>query len=115
MIREAVERPSARGNDMIELDIGVPDGRGGEQMQKDLTNTPLGALRLRHACEAVGTLDRYNSGEISASDFPGQYGARQDRRREEAAAMRRATSSKITPCRKLALSVSVRWHDEHHQ
>ena len=36
-----------------------------------LTNTPLGALRLRHACEAVGTLDRYNAGEISASDFVG--------------------------------------------
>ena len=72
MIREAVERPSARGNDMIEVVVAVPDGRGGERLFKDyLTSTPLGALRLRHACEAVGALDRYTSGEISASDFPG--------------------------------------------
>ena len=72
MIREAVERPSARGNDMIGLVIAVPDGRGGERLFKDyLTSTPLGALRLRHASEAVGALDRYNAGEISASDFPG--------------------------------------------
>lgn len=72
VIREAAERPSARGNDMIELTVAVPDGRGGERLFKDyLTSTPLGALRLRHACEAVGALDRYTSGEISASDFPG--------------------------------------------
>jgi hypothetical protein len=72
VIREAVERPSARGNDMIELTVAVPDGRGGERLFKDyLTSTPLGALRQRHACEAVGALDRYTSGEISASDFPG--------------------------------------------
>lgn len=73
MIREAVERPSARGNDMIELVIAVPDGRGGERLFKDyLTSTPLGALRLRHASEAAGALDRYGAGEISASDFPGR-------------------------------------------
>jgi hypothetical protein len=36
-----------------------------------LSNTPLGALRLRRACEAVGALNRYNSGEISPSDFVG--------------------------------------------
>jgi hypothetical protein len=73
MIREAVERPSARGNDMIEVVIAVPDGRGGERLFKDyLTGAPLGALRLRHACEAVGALDRYTAeGEISASDFVG--------------------------------------------
>jgi hypothetical protein len=72
VIREAVERPSARGNDMIELTVAVPDGRGGERLLKDyLTNTSLGALRLRHACEAVGALDRYDAGAISASDFPG--------------------------------------------
>ena len=71
MIREAVERPSARGNEMIEVGIAVP-ARGGERLFKDyLTNTPLGALRLRNACEAVGALDRYNSGQISASDFVG--------------------------------------------
>ena len=39
---------------MIEVVVTVPDGRGGERLFKDyLTSTPLGALRLRHACEAV--------------------------------------------------------------
>lgn len=73
MIREAVERPSARGNEMIELTIAVPDGRGGERLFKDwLTNTPISALRLRHACDSIAKLDRYNSGEeIPASDFVG--------------------------------------------
>jgi hypothetical protein len=67
-----VERPSARGNNMLDLTIAVPDGKGSERLFKDyLTNAPFGALRLRHACEAVGALDRYQSGEISASDFPG--------------------------------------------
>ena len=72
VIREAVEDPPRAATTMIELGIAVPDGRGGERLFKDyLTNTPLGALRLRHACEAVGALDRYNAGEISASDFVG--------------------------------------------
>lgn len=72
-ISEAVERPSARGNMMIELSIVVRDGHGGERILKDyLTNTPLGALRLHSACEAVGALDRYNAGKISPDDFIGK-------------------------------------------
>ena len=73
VIREAEERTSTRsGNEMIELVVAVPDGRGGERMLKDyLTSTSLGELRLRRASEAVGALMRYNSQEISASDFPG--------------------------------------------
>jgi hypothetical protein len=73
VIREAVERSSARGNEMIEIDIAVPDGRGGERLLKDyLTGTSsLGALRLRHACESIHKLDRYDAGEVSASDFVG--------------------------------------------
>jgi hypothetical protein len=35
------------------------------------TDTALGAAKLRHACEAVGALDRYESGEITQDDFPG--------------------------------------------
>ena len=71
VIREAVEDSSARGNTMIVLGLVLPM-HGGERIYKDhLTNTPRGALRLRSACEAVGALDRYNAGEISASDFVG--------------------------------------------
>jgi len=73
VIREAEERTSARsGNEMIELAVAVPDGRGGERVLKDyLTSTSLGERRLRRASEAVLALDRYSAGEISASDFPG--------------------------------------------
>jgi hypothetical protein len=71
-IRDAVERPSARGNEMTELTIAVPDGRGGERLFKDyLTNAPLAALRVRHISEAVGALEHYNSGEIEPQYFVG--------------------------------------------
>ena len=31
----------------------------------------MGALKLRHAAEAVGALAKYEAGEIGAADFPG--------------------------------------------
>jgi hypothetical protein len=72
-IYEAVEDTSARGNTMIVLGIDVPNGHGGKRFLKDhLTNTPRGALRLRSACEAVGALDSYNSGEILPESFVGK-------------------------------------------
>jgi hypothetical protein len=71
-ITEAIEKPSKAGNDMIELTVVVQDGAGEERTLRDwLTATPLGALKLRHAAEAIGALDRYDAGEISQEDFPG--------------------------------------------
>ena len=71
-ITEAVEKPSKRGNDMIELVVIVPDADGQERTLRDwLTDTTMGALKLRHAAEAVGALSRYEAGEIDQSDFPG--------------------------------------------
>jgi hypothetical protein len=70
--REAVEKESKRGNDMIVVGVVVYDGEGGEREFRDyLTNTSLGAAKLRHACEAVGALANYEAGEISAADFTG--------------------------------------------
>jgi hypothetical protein len=72
LIREAVEKQSKRGNDMIEAGVVVYDGEGGEREFRDfLTNTGLGAAKLRHACEAVGALAKYEAGEISAADITG--------------------------------------------
>jgi hypothetical protein len=72
LIREAVETESKRGNEMIDVSVVVYDGDGGEREFRDfLTNTTLGALKLRHACEAVGALSKYESGDISAADFAG--------------------------------------------
>jgi len=72
-IREAGGRPSKAGNDMVELVIEVPDADGNAREFRDyLTNSDFCAVRLRHACEAVGALARYDAGEIAAADFPGQ-------------------------------------------
>lgn len=72
MFREAVEKESKRGNEMIAVVVTVYDGDGGEREFRDfLTNTALGAAKLRHACEAVGALAKYEAGEVQQDDFPG--------------------------------------------
>jgi hypothetical protein len=71
-IIEAAEKPSKAGNDMIELAVAVPDGDGGERTLRDwLTGANMGALKLRHAAEAVGALAQYDAGELGQADFPG--------------------------------------------
>jgi hypothetical protein len=71
-ILEACEKPSRQGRDMIELLVGVIDADGIERQLRDwLTDSTLGAAKLRHACEAVGALVRYEAGEIGQADFPG--------------------------------------------
>jgi hypothetical protein len=72
-IIEAIEKQSKRGNDMIEIACLVPDGNGGERTLRDwLTDSALGAAKLRHAAEAVGALSNYEAGEIGQADFPGR-------------------------------------------
>jgi hypothetical protein len=71
-ITEAVEKPSKAGNDMIELIVVVPDADGNERTLRDwLTDSALGALKLRHAAEAIDALSKYEAGEIGQADFPG--------------------------------------------
>ena len=71
-IREASEHRSQRGNHTIELFIAIAAPDGAERLFKDwLTSAPLGALKLRHAVEAVGALAQYDAGEISANSFVG--------------------------------------------
>ena len=71
-IREAIERPSRRGNELIEIAVLIPDDAGDERTFHDyLMDSTLGAAKLRHACEAVGALAKYEAGEVTAADFPG--------------------------------------------
>jgi hypothetical protein len=71
-ITEAVEKVSKRGNPMIEITLLIPEADGNERTVRDwFTDSPLAALKLRRAAEAVGALAKYDAGEISASDFPG--------------------------------------------
>jgi hypothetical protein len=72
LIVEAAEKPSRRGNDMIELLLRVTGKDGGErELRAWLVANDRGALLMRHAAEAVGALSKYEAGEISAEDFPG--------------------------------------------
>jgi hypothetical protein len=71
-IVEAVEKASKAGNDMIELLVAVRGADGGERELRDwLVGNDRGALKLRHAAEAVGALAKYEAGEIGQDDFPG--------------------------------------------
>jgi hypothetical protein len=71
-ITEAVEKPSRKGNEMIELVAELVDGDGkGRTFLDWLTNNALGAQKLRHAVVAVGALAKYEAGQIHQSDFPG--------------------------------------------
>ena len=72
-IVDATEKLSKqRGTEMIELTVIVLDANGNERTLRDwLTNTNLGALKLRHAAEAVDAMAKYQAGEIGQADFPG--------------------------------------------
>lgn len=69
-LSEAIEKLSKAKNPTIEVTAIVADAEGFERTLRDwLTDTPLGAAKLRHACEAVGALALYESGEIGSADF----------------------------------------------
>ena len=73
-ILEATETTSKSGNDMIELQVSVRGRDGSERELPDwLVSNDRGALKLRHAAEAVGALAKYEAGEIEQSDFVGQH------------------------------------------
>jgi hypothetical protein len=71
-VTEAVEGISPRNNPTMRLTVTVCDDEGVERILHDvLSDTPLGAAKLRHACEAVGALAGFEAGGISQDDFPG--------------------------------------------
>src|SRR5271155_3593041 len=71
-ITEAIEKPAKSGRDMIEVTALVLDADGNERTARDwLTESTLGAVKLRPAAEAVGALAQYEAGKIGQADFPG--------------------------------------------
>ena len=71
-ISEASEQQSRRGNDMMKITVVVDDGAGEHRTFTDyLTDTPLGGVKLRHACAARGVLAKFESGLIDQADLPG--------------------------------------------
>ena len=73
-IVDAFDKASkSSGKPMIELKIRVSDGNGSPRTITDylLAETPE---KLRHASDACGVLDKYNTGSVSGSDFRGKRG-----------------------------------------
>ena len=71
-IKDAVDKVAKSGRDMIEQTVVVGAGDGNERELRDwLTDSDMGAAKLRNCCKAVGALNRYEAGEISQDDFPG--------------------------------------------
>ena len=73
IITEASEGVSPRGNETLRLLAEVTDAKGAVYRLQDwLSATPRGALRLRHAAAAVGALDDFEAGHLSAQQFVGR-------------------------------------------
>jgi hypothetical protein len=69
---EATETESKRGNPMIAVVLTVFNGAEERTFKDWFTASERHAARVRHACEAVGELAKYEAGAIAAEDFPGQ-------------------------------------------
>jgi hypothetical protein len=70
---EGCDKVSQAGNPMIELKVKVSDAHGASRVVTDylLEKWPM---KLRHAAEACGLLERYEAGELAGTDFVGKSG-----------------------------------------
>jgi hypothetical protein len=68
---EATETESKRGNAMIAVVLTVFNDTEEREFRDWYTASERNAARLRHACEAVGEVAKYEAGAIAAEDFPG--------------------------------------------
>ncbi len=71
-----IDTTSKNGNEMIVLVCRVYHPNGQFRIIVDYLLESM-MFKLRHAAEACGLLDRYEQGELSASDFIGRFGQAQ--------------------------------------
>jgi hypothetical protein len=71
-VREAVEKKSKAGNDMIQLDMDVFVGDRERPMKDWLMEAT--AFKLRHFCYATGLGPKYDAGTLTAQDCVGKSG-----------------------------------------
>jgi hypothetical protein len=69
----ATDKLSKAGNDMIEMKLGIWEG---EKIRCYLFDYLIEVMpaKLRHACDAFGILDKYQSGQLNATAFEGRTG-----------------------------------------
>lgn len=71
---DAIPKLSKSGNEMIELKLQIFDSNADSKgMISDYLLEKL-AYKLRHAAEAMGALDKYESGVLHHDDFIGKTG-----------------------------------------
>lgn len=70
-IGTAEDKVSAAGNEMIKLDVTVFDKGGKQYFIYDYLLDAM-AFKVRHAADACGLLDKYESGQLLADDFIGK-------------------------------------------
>lgn len=69
-IVKAMDKTSKAGNEMIETMVKVFDSSGDSTMVFDyLMDTETMAFKLKHCCESIGILAKYESGELVSGDF----------------------------------------------
>ena len=74
-VRDAADKVSEKGNDMIELDVEVVNGDGETRTVKDwLVATDASAYKIRHFARATGMMDAYQRGELKAKAMIGKTG-----------------------------------------
>ena len=71
-IRDAWETLSKHNNPMIAVRLAVFHGAEEREFADYFTASERFAVKLRHACEAIGQLGKYEAGSIAAEDFHGQ-------------------------------------------
>jgi|SRR6185503_2271199 len=70
---EALDQVAKSGNEMIKLKMKIWDNMGRERLIFDYVLEAM-AFKLRHFCDATGLTEKYESGELRASDCPGRAG-----------------------------------------
>lgn len=72
-VTAALDAKSASGNEMIKLQLNVFDDNGNLRIIFDYLLESM-AFKLRHAADACGVIDKYESGSLVADDFMGKTG-----------------------------------------
>lgn len=75
-VSDADDAPSKKGNPMFTLKLHVFDEDGSPRILYDYIalGNNFGERKLRHAADAFGLLDIYNTGALIASDFKNKTG-----------------------------------------
>lgn len=70
------DKQSKKGNDMYTLTLNVFDADGGTKQIRDYIalGSNFGERKLRHAADACGLIEIYNTGNLKPSDFQDRAG-----------------------------------------